>query len=169
MEFDPIQLLNNRISDAIKRLSFLKPDEVAHVQITVTSQIRRFVEEKGDPFKRLTESLGPTFDKIKNHEKVLESLADEIREASTGFGKLVEIRGGVYPNLTVRGNSRLVIKEFAEGTVLRKTLYRSKRGVPCPECDGTGHESLHPGKARKCKHCDKGTFYPVKGVMLEVM
>lgn len=168
MGFDLIQQLNNRINNAIKRVSFLQPDQRVHIQFTITGQIKEFVAEKGDPFKRLTEALGPTFDKIKDHEEVLEALVDEIRIVSTGFGKMVK-NGGVLPYINVRGNSRIVLKEFPEGTVLRKTVYRSKRGIPCPECDGTGIDNLLPGKSRKCKHCRAGTFYPVKGVMLEVI
>ena len=168
MGFDLIQQLNNRINDAIKRIPFLKPDQRVHIQFTITGQIKEFVADKGDPFKRLSESLGPTFDKIKDHEEVLEALVEEIRIVSTGFGKMVKT-GGVHNNLTVRGNSRIVLKEFKEGTILRKTTYRSKRGIPCPECDGTGIDNLLPGTSKKCKHCRAGTFYPIKGVMLEVM
>jgi len=158
-----------RLQDAIKRLGNLKVGQRIRLSSIIGTTIDAFVEEKGDPFKDLTESLGPTFEKITKHEKDLEILVDELRETSTGFGKLVKDTT-IHTNLTVRLNHRVTINELPDGTVLRKVIYRSKRGTPCPECNGTGQESLTPGKARKCKTCKgKKTFYPVKGVMLEVM
>lgn len=157
-----------RLQDSIKRLSGLKVGQRIRLTSIIGTTIDSFVKEKGDPFRTLTDSLGPTFENITSHEKNFELLIDELRETSTGFGKLVKDQA-IYTNLTVRLNHRVTINELPDGTVLRKTIYRSKRGVPCPECDGTGDESLLPGKARKCKHCKNGTLYPVKGVMLEVM
>ena len=169
MALDLVQRLNNRINGAIKNLSFLKPSEVVHVQTTVSLKIKEFVAEKGDPFKELTKALGPTFDQITQHEKNLEHLLDEYSEKATGFGKMVK-NGGVYPTLTVRGNSRLVIKELKEGQVLRKEVYRSKRGEECSICKGTGVEGTIPGQTRKCRNCKgKGKVYPLRGILLEVI
>lgn len=166
---DLVQRLNNRINDAVKNLSFLRPEEIIHVQTTVTAKIKEFVADKGDPFKELTKALGPTFDQITQHEKALELLLDEYSEKATGFGKMVK-NGGVYPSLTVRGNSRVVIKELKEGQVLRKEVYRSKRDEECPICKGTGVEGTIPGQTRKCRTCKgKGKVYPIRGIMLEVL
>ena len=166
---DEIQQLNNRINDAVKRLSFLKPDELVHVQTTITRQIKDYVSEKGDPFKPLTESLGPVFNHITTHEKNLAHIVNDLRIASTGFGKMAKNKG-VYPNLTVRQNSRIVVKEFPEGTILRKEVYTSTRPTECSECKGTGFIGHIPGKTKKCKTCKgSGKTYPIRGVMLEVI
>ncbi len=155
-----VTVLNNLIQTAIKKIS-LNPEQRILVQTTVSRVIREYMEELGDPFRELTQALGPTFDRIKTHEKDLETLVDEFREVSTGFTKMVK-NSTIHRTVTVRRNHRIVIKELPEGTALRKEVYRSKRAQTCPDCEGTEDEN--------CKTC-KGTgeIHPVRGVMLEVL
>jgi len=156
---DHIDALSKRLVSAIKLLP-LTPIQRVETQNAVSHTIREYVEEIEDPFKDVT----PTFNKLKNHEKSLEDLIDKLKEISTGFGETVKDTS-LHRPVTVRRNHRVVIKELAEGTTLRKEVYRSKRAQTCPKCGGSGKTPTD----EKCKLCKgKGVTHPVRGVMLEI-
>ena len=122
---DLVETLANRLSGAVNRLNSLTPLQKIQVQTLMARTIKTFVEEKGDPFLELTQSLGPTFDRITAYEKTLKTLVDELQEAP-GSGKMVK-DAAIRRPVTVRSNHRIVLHELPIGTVLGKTLYRSKR------------------------------------------
>lgn len=156
-----VTALNNRLQNAIKDIT-LNPEQRIRVQTTFSRVIREYVEDLGDPFPELTQTLGPTFDRIKTYEKNLEKLVGELREVSTGFGKM-EKDTSIHRTVTVRRNHRIVLKELPEGTAIRKEIYRSKRALTCPDCGGTPKD----GNCKTCK--GTGEIHPVRGVMLEVI
>ena len=159
MEVDHIARLNNRIQSELKKLK-LEPEQRIIVQTTISRIMRTYVEEIEDPFK----DLEPTFHRLINHEEALENLIEELKEVSTGFGETVKSTT-LFKPVTVRRNHRIVIKEFPEGTTLRKQVYRTKRPKPCPNCGGTGKTDTQ----EECKPCEgKGTTHPVRAVMLEI-
>ena len=122
---DLVETLTNRLSGTVNRLNSLTPLQKIQVQTLMARTIKTFVEEKGDPFLELTQSLGPTFDRITAYEKTLKTLVDELQEAP-GSGKMVK-DAGIRRPVTVRSNHRIVLHELPIGTVLGKTIYRSKR------------------------------------------
>ena len=122
---DLVETLTNRLSGTVNRLNSLTPLQKIQVQTLMARTIKDFVEEKEDPFKDLTDALGPTFSRLREHEAALADLLEEYHEKVTKNGKMVK-DAGIRRPVTVRSNHRIVLREFPIGTVVGKTIYRKR-------------------------------------------
>lgn len=157
--------LKDRLQYRINRLQFLKRTDVIQIQRVIGQEIRSFVKEYNDPFKELTESLGPTFEKITAYEKELEKQINRLKDLVEHEAEMAYDSAPNKP-VTVRSQNRITLSELPKRTVLDKRVYRSKHAYTCPECDGSG--ALESGS--ECPKCEgEGEYYPIKGIMLEVI